>query len=140
MIPRSDSQGCDVNEDMYGLKDTRNIDIYSWFPYRGNYCTENFDAVLLHQCVYETLDTFLHKVSLFPKKIPHRFAVCLSTFHVTFINPYLTLTDNYTDSYGRTDLGFEGNNVKILSLVAEVLNLTLNYRICEDICEIRNHP
>jgi hypothetical protein len=68
MIPRSDSQGCDVNEDMYGLTDTRNIYIYSWFPYRGNYCTNNFNAVLMDQCGCETVDTFLHNYFSVPEQ------------------------------------------------------------------------
>jgi hypothetical protein len=140
MIPRSDSQGCDVNEDMYGLTDTRNIDIYSWFPYRGNYCTDNFNAVLMDRCGCETVDNFLHNVSLFPNKIPHKFAGCSTTAHVEVVNPYLMLTDNYTDSYGRTNLRFEGIDVKFLSLVAEVLNLTIKYRILGKQFEYRRRP
>ena len=59
MIPRLDSgDGCDVNEDMYGMVDSRNIDIYSWFPYKGNKCADYFDAVLVDQCGCENLDAF----------------------------------------------------------------------------------
>jgi hypothetical protein len=74
MIPRPHSEGRDVNENMYGLVDTQNFDIYSWFPYKSNYCADNFDALLMDQCGSETLDSFLHNVSLFPNKIPHKFA------------------------------------------------------------------
>jgi hypothetical protein len=140
VIPRHDSLGCDVNEDMYGLADTRNIDIYSWFPFKGNYCAENFNAVLMDQCGRETLDTFLHNGSLFPNKIPHKFAGCLSTVFVSVLNPYSMLTDNYTDSNGRTVLKLAGISVKFVSLVAEALNLTLNYRICRYHCRDEQHP
>jgi hypothetical protein len=140
VIPRRDSQGCDVNEDMYGLVDTRNIDIYSWFPFKGNYCAENFNAVLMDQCGCETLDTFLHNISLFPNKIPNKFCGCLSTALFSVVNPYVMLTDNYTDSYGRTVLRLEEINVKFVSLVAEALNLTVNYRICGYDCEDEQHP
>jgi hypothetical protein len=127
MILRRDSQGCDFNEDVYALVDTRNIDTYSRFPFKGNYCAENFNAVLMVQCGCETLDTFLHNVSLFPNKIPHLFSGCHST---AFVNAFSMLTDNYADSYGRTILRLGGISVKFVSLVAEALNLTLNYRIC----------
>jgi hypothetical protein len=129
MIPERLSQGCDINEDMYGLVDTRNFDIYSWFPYKGNYCADNFNAVLMDQCGSETLDTFLYSLSLFPNKIPHKFSGCRSTAHVKVINPYVMITDNYTDSYGRTVFRFTGIVVKFFSLVGEALNLTVNYRI-----------
>ena len=94
-----------------------------------NYCADNFDAVLVDQCRCETLDTFLHNVSLFPNKIRHKFAGCPSTAFVDFVNPYLKLTDNYTDSDGRTVLRSAGIDVKYLTLVTEALNLTLNYTI-----------
>jgi hypothetical protein len=129
MIPGRDSQGCDINEDMYGLVDTRNVVIYSWYPYKGNYCPNNFDAVLMDQCWSETVDTFLHNLSLFPNKIPHKFAGCRSTAHVIVIIPYVIITDNCTDSYGRTVFRFTEIVVKFLSLVAEVLNLSVNYGI-----------
>jgi len=140
MIPRLDSNGCDINEDMYGLVDSRNIDIYSWFPYKGNYCADNYDAVLVDQCSCENLDAFLHNVSLFPNKIPRKFAGCPSTAFVEIVNPYLMLTDNYTDSDGRTLLRFAGIDVKYLSLVTEALNLTLNYSMCGEKCGDKNHP
>jgi hypothetical protein len=127
MIPKHDSQGCGVNEDMYGLVDTRSMDIYSWFPFKGNYCAKNFDAVLMYQCGCETLDTFLP--SFFPNKIPHKFAGCPSTTQITPLEPYAMLTDNYTNSYGRTVFRFTGITVKYLSAVAEALNLTVNYCI-----------
>jgi hypothetical protein len=141
MIPRLDSgDGCDVNEDMYGMVDSRIIDIYSWFPYKGNKCADNFDAVLVDQCGCETLDAFLHNVSLFPNKIPHKFAGCHSIAFVDVVNPYLTLTDNYTDSDGRTVLKFAGIEAKYLTLVTEALNLTLNYNICGGTCEFEKYP
>lgn len=134
MIPRLDSDGCDVNEDIYGLVDSRNIDIYSWFPYKGNYCADNFDAVLVDQCRCGTLDAFLSNVSLFPNKIPHKFAGCPSAAFVDVLNPYLMLTDNYTDSDGRTVLRFAGIEVKYLTLVSEALNLTLDLSLCGKKC------
>jgi hypothetical protein len=140
MIPRLDSDGCDVNEDMYGLVDSRNVDIYSWFPYKGNYCADNYDAVLVDQCSCETLDAFLHNVSLFPNKILRKFAGCPSTAFVEIVKPSVMLTDNYTDSDGRTVLRFAGIDVKYLSLVTEALNLTLNYSICVEKCNTKNHP
>ena len=100
MIPRFESDGCDVNEDMYGLVDSRNIDIYSWFPYKRNNSADNFDAVLVDQCECENIEDFLHNVSLFPNKIPRNFAGCPSIAFVDRFGPYLMLTDNYTDSYG----------------------------------------
>jgi len=120
MITRPDSDGCDVNEDMYGSVDSRNIDIYSWFPYKGNNCADNFDAVLVHKCGSENLDDFLHNVSLFPNKIPRNFAGCPSIAFVELLGPYLKLTDNYTVSGGRTVLSFAGIDVKYLTLVTEV--------------------
>jgi hypothetical protein len=140
MIPRLDSDGCDVNEDMYGLVDSRNIDIYSWFPYKENYCSKTFDAVMVDQCSCENLDAFLRNVSLFPNKIPRKFAGCRTTVYVEIVRPHLMLTDNYTDSDGRTVLGFTGIDVLYLSLVAETLNLTLNYSLCVKSCGKTNHP
>jgi hypothetical protein len=139
MIPRRDSQGCDVNDDMYGSVDTRNIDIYSWFPYKGNYCADNFDAVLLDQCGSETLDTSLHNVSLFTNEIPHKFSGCPTTAYVQDVKPYVirVLTDNFTDSGGHTVLRFSGIIVKYLSLVTEALNLTLKYTIHEYLPHIK---
>ena len=134
MIPRTDSDGCDVNEDMYGLVDSRNIDIYSWFPYKANYYAHNFDAVLVDQCGCENLHTFLHNVSLFPNKIPRKFSGCPSIAFVEIVNPYIMLTDNYTDSDSRTVLRFAGIDVKYLTLVNEALNLTLNCRMCGEKC------
>ena len=136
MIPRLDSDGCDVNEDMYGLVDSRHIDIYSWFPYEGNYCADNFDAVLVDQCRCEILDTFLHNVSLFPNKIPQKFAGCLSRAFVAVANPNLRLTHTYTLSGNRTVFRFAGIDVKYLTLVTEALNLTLIYSICGEKCEV----
>jgi len=140
MIPRTDSDRCDVNGDMYGFVDSRNIDIYSWFPYKGKYCADNFDAVLVDHCGCENLHNFLHNVSLFPNKIPRKFAGCPSTAFVDVVNPYLMLTDNYTDSDGRTVPRFAGIDVQYLTLVTEALNLTLNYSICDGNCGDDNHP
>ena len=140
MIPRLESDLCDVNEDMYGLVDSSNIDIYSWFPYKENYCADNFDAVLVDQCRCENLDGFSHNVSLFPNKIPHKFAGCPSTAFVDVVNPYLMLTDNYTDSDGLNVLRFAGIDVNYLTLVTEALNLTLNYSLCGKECGDKERP
>jgi hypothetical protein len=140
MIPRLDSDGCNVNDNRYGLVDSRNIDIYSWFPYKGNYCADNFDAILVDQCRCENLDAFLRNVSLFSNKIPHKFAGCPSAVFVEVVNPYLMLTDNYTDSDGRTLLRFAGIDVVYLTLVAKVLNLTLNYSLCGKQCGDKERP
>jgi Ligand-gated ion channel. len=139
MIPRLDSDGCGVNEDMCGLVDTRNIDIYSWFPYKGNYCADNFSAVLMDQCGCETLNEFLHNISLFPNKIPHKFAGCPTIVKADVSSPYLMLTDSYTDSDGRAVLTLTGIDVKFLTLVSEALNLTLDYCILYKTCENEYH-
>jgi hypothetical protein len=94
----------------------------------------------MDQCGSETLDTFLHNVSLFRNKIPHKFAGYRSTVNVIFVNIYLMLTDNYTDSYELTLLRFTGMDVKFISLAAEDLNLTLNYRICGERCRVGEDP
>jgi hypothetical protein len=50
------------------------------------------------------------------------------------------LTDNYTDSDGRTVLWFAGIDVKYLTLVTDALNLTLNYSICVQTCGGQERP
>jgi hypothetical protein len=75
----------------------------------------------MDQCLCETLDTFLHYFSLFPNKIPHKFAGCPSRALVSVVNPYSMLTENFTDSNGRTVLRLAGISVKYVSLVSEAL-------------------
>jgi hypothetical protein len=134
MITRPDSQGCDVNEDMYGSVNTTNIDIFSWFPYKGDDCADNFDVVLMDQCGCENIDTDLHNVSLFTNKIPNKFAGCPATAYLEDVAPYVMLTDNFTDLDGRTVLRFSGIVVKYLSLVTEALNLRLKYCAPQEDC------
>lgn len=140
MIPRPDSDRRGINEDMNGLVETKSIDIYSWFPYEGNSCADNFSAVLMDQCRSETFDTFLHNVSLYPNKIPRKFAGCPCSAFVAVVSPYVMLTDNYTDSAGRTVGMFSGIDVEFINLVAEALNLTLNYSLCGAQCGDRERP
>jgi hypothetical protein len=135
IIPRPDSNRRDANEDVYELLETKNFDIYSWFPYEGNNCAGEFRAVLIDQCGSEDVDGSLHNVSLFPNKIPRKFAGCSTTAYVSLVNPYAMLTDNYTGSDGRTVHRFEGVDVAYLTLVTEALNLTLNFAVCGKKCE-----
>jgi hypothetical protein len=114
MIPRRDSDGCDVNDDMYGSVCTRIIDIYTY-----GFRTKKTIALITSMrfwwtnvCVCENIDTILHNVPFFPNKVSHKFTECSSTGFVKVLKTYLMITDNYTDSVGHTAVSLAGVEVK----------------------------
>jgi hypothetical protein len=108
IVANSETHQYGVNEDVYGLQESNKYDIYSYFPYEGRRCGDNFEAVLVNQCYSENAVELSNNIDLFPNKVPDDFAGCSVTVVTDDTEPYEINVNKSTDLYQSTGLTFRG--------------------------------
>ena len=78
------------------------LNLYIWFPFKLGGCGEFHDVILLGEWVFENNGRFLENAHLYPVKLPKDFMGCPIIFGNFGINPYVIMTENYTQNDGST--------------------------------------
>ena len=100
------------------------LNLYTWFPFKLGRCGEVHDIILLDEWVFENNGRFSENAHLYPTKVPKNFMGCPIKIGTVGINPYVIMTENYTQKDGRTAYKITGLTVEILKLICEKINLT----------------
>jgi hypothetical protein len=114
----------DINGDIYGLVESKNFDIYSFFPYDGGRCGDNNQAVLVDQCYIENAGELSNDTYLFPNKFPDSFQGCLVTAVVLAAEPYAVEVNKSRSLDENGVFKFRGLDLEYLAHVTEILNLS----------------
>jgi len=100
------------------------LNLYSWFPFQLGGCGEVKEVILLDEWVIEHNGRFSENANLYPEKVPTNFMGCPIKVGTVGIDPYVIMTENYTQNDGITEYRLTGLSVDILKLTCEKLNLT----------------
>ena len=100
------------------------LNLYTWFPFKLGVCGEIIDVILLDEWVFENNDTFSHNADFYPEKVPKNFMGCSIKVGTVGVNPYVIMTENYTQNDGSTAYKMTGLSLDIMKYVCEWLNLT----------------
>ena len=100
------------------------FNLYTWFPYKFGGCGEVQDVILLDEWVFENNGRFSENSHLYPTKVPKNFMGCPIKLATLGINPFVIMTENYTQNDGSTVYKLTGLSVDIVKLVCEEMNLT----------------
>jgi hypothetical protein len=138
LVAKHDASQYGATGEKYELGETKNFEVYSFFPYEENRCGKHCRPALIDQCRAENVEQFLYNAPLFPSKIPDTFPGCPIVAFANNLKPY-TMLNAYTDSYGRATYEAAGVETEYLKLVAEALNLTLEVIPCEHECNYGEH-
>jgi len=100
------------------------LNFYTWFPFKLGVCGEFQDVILLDEWVFENNVTFSHNAYLYPAKVPNDFMGCPIKVSTIGIDPYVIMTENFTQNDGSTAYKLTGLSVEIIKYVCEKMNLT----------------
>jgi hypothetical protein len=100
------------------------LNLYTLFPYKMGKCGKFQEVILIDQWVFENKGTFSENAYLYPAKVPKSFTCCPIKLATIGVDPYVILTENYTQNDGSTAYKMTGLSVDILVLVFEKMNLT----------------
>jgi len=100
------------------------LNLYTWFPFNLGRCGEIQEVILLDKWVFENNGRFTGNAHLYPAKVPKNFMGCPIKSGILGIDPYVIMTENYTQTDGSTAYKLTGLSVEILKLVCEKMNLT----------------
>jgi len=100
------------------------LNLYTWFPFKLGGCGDLHDVILLDEWVFENNGRFLENAHLYPAKVRKIFMGCPIIFGTFGNNPYIIMTENYTQNDGSTAYKLTGLSVEILKFVCEKMNLT----------------
>ena len=67
---------------------------------------------------------FLENAELYPANVPKDFIVCPIKLGTIGIDPYVIMTEHYTQNVGSTEYKLTGLVVDVLEFVCEEMNLT----------------
>jgi hypothetical protein len=82
------------------------------------------EVILLDELVTEHNDRFLENAYLYPAKVPQHFMGCPIKVGTVGIDPFVIMTENYTQNDGSTAYRLTGLSVDVLQLVCQKKNLT----------------
>jgi hypothetical protein len=100
------------------------LNLYTWFPFKVGRCGEIQDVVLLDEWLFVNNGTFSENAHLYPSKIPKNLMGCPIKIGTAGIDPYVIMTENYTQNDGSTAYKITGLSVEVLKLVCEKMNLS----------------
>ena len=100
------------------------LNLYTWFPFKVGSCGEVHDVILLDECIFENNGRFLENANLYPAKVLNKLKGCPIKLGTVGIDPFVIMTQNYTQNNGSTEYKLTGLSVDILKLVCEKMNLT----------------
>ena len=101
------------------------LNLYTWFTFKLGECGEVQDVILLGEWVFENNGRFLENAHLYPAKVPKNLMGCPVRLGTVGFDPYVILTENYTQNDGSTAYKLTGLSVEILKLVCEKMNPTI---------------
>jgi hypothetical protein len=100
------------------------LNLYTWSPFTLGGCGEVRGVTLLNEWVFENNGGFSENAHLYPSKVPKTFMGCPINVGALGIDPYVIITENYTQNDGRISYKLTGLSVEILKFVCEKMNLT----------------
>jgi len=100
------------------------LNLYTWFPFKLEECGEVQEVILLDGWVIEHNGRFSENANLYLAKVPKNFMGCPIKLGTIGIEPYVIMTENYTQNDGSTEYRLTGLSVEILQLVCQKMNLT----------------
>jgi len=100
------------------------LNLYTWFPFKLGVCGEVQDVIVLDEWVFENNGRFSHNADLYPPKVPMNFMGCPIKVGTVGFEPYVIMTENYTQNNSSTAYKMTGLSVEIFKFVCENLNLT----------------
>jgi hypothetical protein len=93
------------------------LNLYTWFPFKLGGCGEVQDVILLDEWVFENNGRLLENANLYPSKVPKNFMGCPIKLGTLGFDPYVIMTENYTQNDGSTAYKLTGLSFEILKLV-----------------------
>jgi len=103
------------------------LNLYTWFPFKLGGCGEVQEVILLDEWLFENNGRFSENALLYPSKVPKNFMGCPIKVGTLGIDPFVIMTENYTENDGRILYKITGFSVEVLKLVCEKMNLTTIY-------------
>jgi len=100
------------------------LNLFTWFPFKLGLCGEVQDVILLDEWVFENNVTFSYNADMYPPKFPKEFMGCPIKIGTIGLDPYVIVTENFTQNDGSTAYKMTGLSVEILKFVCDNLNLT----------------
>jgi len=100
------------------------LNLYTWFPFKVGRCGEAQDIILLDEWLFENNGRFSENANLYPSKVPENFMGCPIKIGTAGIDPYVIMTENYTQNDGSTAYKVTGLSVELVKFVCEKMNLT----------------
>jgi len=100
------------------------FNLYCWYLYKLGGCGEVQDVILLDEWVFENNGRFSENAHLYPTKVPKILMGCPVKVGTWGINPFVIMTEKYTQNDGNTVYKLTGLSVDIIKLVCEKMNLT----------------
>ena len=100
------------------------LNLYTWFPFKLGGCGEVQEVILLDEWVIEHNGRFSENAHLYPQKVPKNFMGCPVKVGTVGFDPYVIMTENYTQNDGSTAYRLTGLSVEIHQLVWKKMNLT----------------
>jgi hypothetical protein len=101
------------------------LKLYTWFQFKLGGCGELQDVILLDEWVFENNGRFLENANLYPAKVPKNFMGSPIKLGTLGVDPFVIMSENYTQKDGSTAYKLTGLSVEILKLVCEKMNLTI---------------
>jgi len=100
------------------------LNLYTWFPFKLGRCGELQEVILLDKWVFENNGRFTGNAHLYPAKVPKNFMGCPIKLGIFGFEPWVIITENYTQTDGSTAYELTGLSVEVLKMVCEKMNLT----------------
>jgi hypothetical protein len=99
------------------------LNLYTWFPFKLGRCGELQEVILLHEWIIEQNGRFSENAHLYPEKVPETFMGCPNKVGTVGIEPFVIMTESYTQNDCSTAHKLTGLYVEILRLVCDKMNL-----------------
>jgi len=117
---------------LHAMKTTKaagadSVNLYTWFPFKLGRCGEVQEVILLNEWAIEHNGRFSQNACLYPAKVPkikNNNMFCLIKVGTVGMDPYVIMTENYTQNDGSPAYKVTGLSVEILKLECEKMNLT----------------
>jgi hypothetical protein len=90
-------------------------------------CGEVLEVILLDEWVVEHTGRFTEKADLYTAKVPKNLMGFPIKVNTVGIDPYVIMTEKYTQNDGRISYELTGLSIEIIQLVCEKMNLTTTF-------------
>jgi hypothetical protein len=100
------------------------LNLYTWFPFKVVRCGEVHEVIVLDEWVIQHNGRFSENANLYPEKVQKNFMGCPIKVGIVGMDPFVIMTENFTQKDGSTAYKVTGLSLDILQLVCEKMNLT----------------